>query len=658
MTSSKEKGDDSGWIEAVARRAKVDPKIAEQVLDTEKIRPSPHLPRPRVLRLLCIKFAGQKRVGGIDSPFSFDWPLDAGVNCLASDGNLVGKSSVLRVLLWALRGEPRNLQTDVRSWIRNVDVSFAIDGVRHQVAFAPKDGDVQGEVRRGNGASPRPIARFGNNGEFASCMGEIMCDALGLERLPSWQSYAGSEDGQVISHGWPAYCGALVIAEAAHKVLLGETEQAGLPGRLLQMFMGLPWATTAATAKAKERELSQRIAGAARRRAEDASARDQEEVRLKTQIDVASATLAAIPDDRESIALSEAAFQQLSSAQEKMLAAERALEATRVEAEAARGQRLEDQARLQDAEEARLARRFFDGLDPSCCPRCDAKIDAERRKLEKLVDQCAVCASPLGVPPADETALVLMRDAAHASAAAESAANKRLTERTAHRDKVAAELRIARDALTAARSRAEASGARRKAEIELARLEGALEERVRTHATVQGTVAGEPDPKTVAVVRAAAQEADARSKQVADDIFTALNDEVCRLAQDFGMSALSSVRLDRASHLTATKSGHSTSFGSLTPGERLRLRVATVAGLLRVASDRGVGRHPGVLLLDSPGSEEVKGDDAAELVRELARVASGIDGFQILVTTARPDVVAKALPAERIRRIARGQYAW
>jgi hypothetical protein len=259
---------------------------------------------------------------------------------------------------------------------------------------------------------------------------------------------------------------------------------------------------------------------------------------------------------------------------------------------------------------------------------------------------------------ADETKLDVMREAARASSDAETTAKKQHADAKAHRDQMSVALDTARNELVAARSKEAVFAGRRKVELELARLEGALEERIRTRNAVQGTLAGDPDLESIAIVRAAVKEADARVKAAADDIFSALNDEVCRLAQGFGMSAVSSVKLDRAGHLTVTKSGHPTAFSHLTPGERLRLRVATVAGLLRVASQRGVGRHPGVLLLDSPGSEEVKRDDAAEFVRELAEVAGGIDGFQILVTTARPEVVARALPTDRIRVVAPGQYAW
>jgi hypothetical protein len=262
------------------------------------------------------------------------------------------------------------------------------------------------------------------------------------------------------------------------------------------------------------------------------------------------------------------------------------------------------------------------------------------------------------VDAGDETKLDTMREATRASSDAETAAKKRHADAMAHRDQMSLTLEKARDALAAARSKTAEFARRRAAELELARLQGALEERIRTRIAVQGTLTGEPDSQTITVVRAAVQEAETRIKAAAADIFSALNDEVCRLAQGFGMSAVSAVKLDRAGRLKVTKGGQPTWFSHLTPGERLRLRVATVAALLKIASQRGVGRHPGLLLLDSPGSEEMRGNDAAEFVRELAEVASGIAGFQILVTTARPDVVANALTKDRIRLIAPGQYVW
>lgn len=59
--------------------------------------------------------AGEVEPGMFDETFVFD----LGVTVIAAD-NLRGKTSILEVLTLFLRGEPRNLQADVLSWL-NLD---------------------------------------------------------------------------------------------------------------------------------------------------------------------------------------------------------------------------------------------------------------------------------------------------------------------------------------------------------------------------------------------------------------------------------------------------------------------------------------------------------------------------------------------------------
>ncbi|GAA3832652.1 hypothetical protein GCM10022226_62420 [Sphaerisporangium flaviroseum] len=57
--------------------------------------------------------------------------------------------------------------------------------------------------------------------------------------------------------------------------------------------------------------------------------------------------------------------------------------------------------------------------------------------------------------------------------------------------------------------------------------------------------------------------------------------------------------------------------GSLTEGEQLRLKIVTTIALLRHGFRSGVGRHPGLLLVDSPGAEEVDSGDLRHMLEDL-----------------------------------------
>lgn len=67
-----------------------------------------------------VKFNGVK--GSQD--FVFDWILDQGTNMILAD-NLKGKSSIFKIIRYALTGD-NDLAQDVRGWLRNVYVEFSL----------------------------------------------------------------------------------------------------------------------------------------------------------------------------------------------------------------------------------------------------------------------------------------------------------------------------------------------------------------------------------------------------------------------------------------------------------------------------------------------------------------------------------------------------
>ena len=68
------------------------------------------------------------------------------------------------------------------------------------------------------------------------------------------------------------------------------------------------------------------------------------------------------------------------------------------------------------------------------------------------------------------------------------------------------------------------------------------------------------------------------------------------------MEGLEGARLKGNTHLDLVKGGVTVPFGEQTAGEKARLKIATTLALIKIAEQRGIGRHPGLLLIDSPGA--------------------------------------------------------
>jgi hypothetical protein len=76
--------------------------------------------------------------------------------------------------------------------------------------------------------------------------------------------------------------------------------------------------------------------------------------------------------------------------------------------------------------------------------------------------------------------------------------------------------------------------------------------------------------------------------------------------------------------------------------------------LLRVRT--GLGKHPGFLIIDTPGTAEVDEADFAAMAQDIARIHQEYGAqVQILLATARPEA-RQHLPADRMALPANGAF--
>src|SRR5260370_40008097 len=113
------------FADAVAARCKRDISEVTSVLAKHGIVASPSPPPAKSLRINRISFKGEKILDNKPTPFEFAWEVaETGLFAIVTSDNLRGKTTIIQVALWALRGTIKDLTTTVKNWIRSVDVSF------------------------------------------------------------------------------------------------------------------------------------------------------------------------------------------------------------------------------------------------------------------------------------------------------------------------------------------------------------------------------------------------------------------------------------------------------------------------------------------------------------------------------------------------------
>jgi 2,3-bisphosphoglycerate-independent phosphoglycerate mutase len=302
-----------------------------------------------------------------------------------------------------------------------------------------------------------------------------------------------------------------------------------------------------------------------------------------------------------------------------------------------------------------LAQKVFNGLRPTCCPRCDQKIAASKFQQEEQRGNCSVCDRTLVASESDYETSNFHGAEARASASdnAVQEISSRIKSLESKQAANEAALREARSQFSELDQKRSSFVQRRELELRVAKLDGALEERRKSLAAQESQ-----EPPLLTVAKAAVHETKTRVDTLKTTFFEPLNTEIAKLGEAFGIAQLEKVQLDLAAHLQVWKGGAKTSFSKLSPGERLRLRIATIVAMLRVAQEKGIGRHPGLLIIDSPGAQESSDTDVATLLNALLALTKELNHLQLFVASANAELATQVVPVDNCRVAAVGEQLW
>ena len=708
------------WVQAIAESVGREPDEVAGVLESYGISGRKPIPARRRLRIEALHFAGVKNLqdtkdkdSRVFVPYSFARAFDTSITAFVSnERNDVGKSSILEMLKWGFRGT-NGLSDDVRKWMRQACVLLQLGDEHVVVAWRISQGEPTGWIltlpdgvwpdlvsfrtltlnamsdvalaSQQNGApvylGHAPIddlvaelrakrsfvaRHFSGAADMKLAIGDFMLQRLHLDASSQWTRFAGAtedDDGRQNELGWPLWSQALVINKPSVKAVIGEVPNQTIA--VLNTFLATEWSATRNAARVNRKALDARLAGVRRRRERDRAARESGASNLRDERALVEAELNSLAvggmstDDAIRVvrvaedAAAEMTRTQLALTEAAHLygAAERALQDAELD--------------LVAAKEAAVTKRFWHSLKPACCPRCDARVEAEQWSREQE-GACSMCNKPITeeqLKPIDrENDAESVEDDLDPVELGTQLVSRLGAEREAlsllHDEAVDAVRRAKLNFELASNAVATVHGdpvRRQTLERRLGYLDGRIEERVQP---VDPAAEEEDGLFHQARVLAAAETFASKAvKEDFDEALAAVSEQVTALGKQLGISNLEKATLKGNAQLPVIKGGEESHFGSLPDGEKLRLRVALVVALLDVGSSSGLGRHPGLLIIDSLASEELNAENAKLVLGELERVAADHE-LQIITSTAHSDLVSAVLPPEAIQGPVAGKFMW
>ena len=641
------------WRAHIAEKAKASPEEVDRVLAKHGIEVQSIIPRRRTISLASIRMVGTKSgvmKDGIEVPgsgFDFQWnDLGPGIWVIASDSNNVGKSSVLNAFKAAIKGKfPGAIKDDIWSWLSELSVEFKLDGVLHRVVVTKASGSkstneesaFHARLDRNERGSWSAVNVADDGDAFENVMSDFFMQELGFEKFQAYQQATDSKN----AHGWPAMGSALFITGAA-PALFGEVLTDSLALRLLQLFIGLPWVSTYTTLQTNLKQIQ-----AENSRISDASKRARANIlaeieKLTKQREALQVEKAYMPDRLKIRRDQQETDIKLASALEKRSRLRK--QAIDLDEEFAAASSEYDLSRnmARQLEDEFAAGNVFRRLRPTTCPSCDEAVHAG----EHDPGTCPLCGVKERVESDETPARIeaIREDERRAKEARDKLGKERALIQRALED-VEASIKDLESRLTASENALQDSHKSAELDEKIANLAGGIDALTRALPPESQVESSDDDARILSV---AVKVTEGCFHDLQALILSHFSGELMRIASLVGVENLQNVDV-KANRIDIFQGGTATTFGKLNPGERLRFRIAAALAAVETAKWSGAGRHPGLLILNSPAAHEMATEDFVGVLAGLQTLLNEQPDVQVIVGALMRPQISQAVPRERLK---------
>lgn len=636
------------WIAAISKKSGYSEELVASVLEKHGIRPKVTAAVPQRLMVTSLSFTGKKL--GATPPSDIDFgpkPMGPGLWAVTSQRNFRGKTSILNIIRWCLTG--RQYIADVMtSWFTAVTLRFTLDDREFEVRLSNAS-EGTGELLKHARGNEFQLASFSNHVEFEAAMSDFFMEELGLQKIENHIE----KDGKGIDqpHGWVWLFTAMWV-EPRPSALFGVQMPGAMSARMMQMYLGFPWVNTTNEIKAAQSRFRVK---AAQSHLVSSGIRATTEGRiasLAAQRADLQAKFADVSPNTARLKLAEAS-QRFVNADADLRAFVAKKQVAEDDFESAKMAYAEARRSSQAAKESAAAGYVFRAIRPVCCPSCDEVITEEAAESHLRDHTCVVCKTPdrKGDDEEDTERTLLL---------AENEAKEQLDAQTTRVRLITSQINEARLA------RAKASEQCATAEAEIADMTTVEENTVRIqildaqiaelrNLNQAETEAEDGDSKVLAAAEVITKE---MYEVEQGRVLKRVSDLTKEYAVTFGIENLQSVSIDGGVRMKLIKNGQPTFFSKCTDGEKARLKVAATLAMLKVSEDEGVGRHPGLLLIDSPGDNAMVSVDYENLVSGISTLSEELKTVQIILSAVSGPVILSHVPKARRIEAVGDDYLW
>ncbi len=647
----------------------ISPELVRDVLTDagidESLRDSMPSPQGRLV-VHSVRIVGQKLHAETPTgQFHYYRKLGSGLWAwVGSNGS--GKSTILNCILWALTGSDNGIPKRVRPWINEVVVEFSVGESQFTSRVNRTNDGVTGGIYQGfvsldalDLGSVQPVTLFGSRDEMREAVDLFFMQHLGITTLRWTAHSAEKDDPDLHAHSttWRTYAHAIHIDDDSYDDLIIDPMKGyGRQDRkILEMMLGVELSRTVAEIQVQA-DFAKEAYGRARSRVSGKKATVIEEIaaleRERTEVEQSLATIGETqtPIESETVFVNKRERRASILAEQNQLIEEiAALVAQRTGLERNMLEVEREKVALREQSEVEY---LVNSLVVTRCPHCESQVMVQERLAnEKQHQTCYVCSQPIQRTriQGDIRTIIKERDQ---DITALKAVLRRVQEDIADRErqldanedesmKLSRELESNVQQARAGFSTTYANLLLRKGQID-----GQLEQLRRNLAEMEAEQQEvETASRWYTILQTTAEIADEVVFATYEDVFARLGELVVTLATQFGLPDLEKVIVDEKRYVKLYQGGMQIAHNDLARSERVKFKVAFHIALMLLHIHTGLGKHPGLLLIDTPGTAEVNEADFVAMTRDLTAVNERYGSqIQILMATARPEAIQQLPP--------------
>lgn len=625
--------------------------------------------KPAKLFLKRLKFEGEKIVSGKEY-FCYDREIYPGVNVWVAD-NFCGKSSVLNIIKWCLTGK-NGLKSNVKKWIHQVMLEFEIRDKVYTMVLDATSSRAKGNLFQDSIDHVSSLENhqnvefsFKNNTELEERIQIFFMSNLGLSSL-KWTQKSSSRDSLELyesSTSWSTYFKAMFMKSDEYSTFLMPKDQVfgNQTQKVLGMFLGLVLF-----------KLQNRLAFRIDMIRYELTKEDHVQ---NTKKEDSQSTIRLLRSDHESVVNQRKELEQelrVLVDQSKMNSLMNELRRNNIAVAAA-----EQRSSLKETELVRLNhlldeeesatiglkealhfKMFFNGIQVHTCPHCETKISSEKILKEQEKRVCSVCDEPLNEGTQDQMGYLQSKLEENQALIGDLKKEKKDIElEIADLNSGKLEMERIKNKLT--------GNLNQFSDIDVEDIEWQIKELLRQQGRIEGRIeelstdTKEQQTEQISelqmerdVLSAMVSKIDAEADILNQQLIGRLEESVKEWAVRFGIKRVTDVKIDSRLEPKINQDEEWSNFSDLADGEKLRLKISFFVQLMLLASQGGVGKHPQLLLIDSPGTSELIENDFQAIVNVFKKIDENHSSdCQILIASARQNMKNATHPSKAVVKL-------